>query len=396
MEILLGRNRRPWIMICTVLLTLLTAPGCGRASNVPESLRSPDDVDATVDASRRTAIVMAAEKCGPAVVTINAVQTVKRRVYNPFYSPLWEDFFRDFAPFSSEGPYKEYEQEVPSMGSGFIFDKEGYIMTAEHVVHGADTIEVVLPDGRTFDAEFVGSDYSSDVAVLKIKGDDFPYVELGDSDGIYIGEWAIAVGNPFGNVVASPEPTVSVGVVSAKGRTMKSQGYGGIRVYDDLIQTDASINPGNSGGPLVNALGQAIGINVTIITTSGGSLGIGFAVPINRAREVAADLIEHGNVERAWIGVYVQEVTPGIAEAFGFPDDKGILISDIDEGGPAYRVNLRRGDVITNVNGKDVDTPAEWRRIMEGVKPGETINMKVRRGGVVIDGRVPTEEVPGP
>jgi S1-C subfamily serine protease len=146
----------------------------------------------------------------------------------------------------------------------------------------------------------------------------------------------------------------------------------------------------------VNALGQAIGINVTIITTSGGSLGIGFAVPINRAREVAADLIEHGNVERAWIGVYVQEVTPGIAEAFGFPDDKGILISDIDEGGPAYRVNLRRGDVITNVNGKDVDTPAEWRRIMEGVKPGETIDMKVRRGGVVIDGRVPTEEVPGP
>jgi serine protease Do len=319
MELRFCIKYRPWILLCTVVLTLSAAPGCGGASDVPESLRSTAEVDVDLDASRRTAIVTAAEKCGPAVVTINSVQTIKRRVYNPFYSPLWEDFFRDFMPFGFEGPYREYEQEIPSMGSGFIFDEEGYVMTAEHVVHGADKIEVVLPDGRTYDAEFVGSDYSTDVAVLKIDGDDFPHIELGNSDDVYIGEWAIAVGNPFGYVVASPEPTVSVGVVSAKGRTMKSQGYGGIRVYDGLIQTDASINPGNSGGPLVNALGQAIGINVTIITTSGGSLGIGFAVPINRAREAATDLIEHGKVERAWIGVYVQEVTPELAEAFGFP-----------------------------------------------------------------------------
>jgi serine protease Do len=387
---------RSCVILAAVGLTILSAPGCGGADEVPESLRSVADLDADLDASRRTAIVAAAEKCGPAVVTINSVQTIKRRVYNPFYSPLWEDFFRDFAPFGFEEPFREYEQEIPSMASGFIFDEEGYILTAEHVVHGADTIEVILPDGRTFDAEFIGSDYSTDVAVLKIEGDDFPYIELGDSDDIYIGEWAIAVGNPFGHVVASPEPTVSVGVVSAKGRTMKSEGYGGIRVYDDLIQTDASINPGNSGGPLVNALGQAIGINVTIITTSGGSLGIGFAVPINRAREVARDLIEHGEVERAWIGVYVQEVTPELAEAFGFLDDRGVLISDIDEGGPAYRVNLRRGDVIMNVNGGEVDTPAEWRRTMEGVRPGDSINLTVRRMGTLIDGTVPTEEVPGP
>jgi serine protease Do len=387
-------NSRPWIFLIAVGLALSAAPGCGRAGEVPESLKSGAELDADLDASRRTAIVKAAEKCGPAVVTVNSVQTVKRRVYNPFYSPMWEDFFRDFMPFGE--PYHEYEQEIPSMGSGFIFDKEGYIMTAEHVVHGADKIEVVLPDGRTYDAEFIGSDYSADVAVLKIDGDDFPYIELGDSDDVYIGEWAIAVGNPFGYVVASSEPTVSVGVISAKGRTMKSEGYGGIRVYDDLLQTDASINPGNSGGPLVNAFGQAIGINVTIITTSGGSLGIGFAVPINRARKAAIDLIEHGKVERAWIGVYVQEVTPEIAEAFGFPDDRGVLISDIDEGGPAYRVKLRRGDVIMDVDGTDVDTPVEWNRAMENISPGESVNLTVRRGGVLIDGRVPTEEVPGP
>jgi len=349
------------------------------------------DVTAAVEASRSTALVTASAKCSPAVVTVNTVQTIRRRVFNPFYSPLWQDFFRDFMG----PPYQEFEEDVPSMGSGFIFDPEGYILTAEHVVHGADKIEVTLPDNRTFPATWVGSDYEHDVAVLKIEGEDLPYVELGDSSHLMIGEWAIAIGNPFGHVVESASPTVSVGVISALRRQMKNSGQGGLRFYDDLVQTDASINPGNSGGPLVDALGRAIGVNCTIITTSGGSLGIGFAVPINVARESARRLLAEA-APRAWIGVYLLEVSPSVATALGLPDERGLLIGDIDENAPAAYARLARGDVILEVNGRAVDDAASYEEILRGVKVGETLNLKVRRGGRVMEGKVQTEARPGP
>jgi serine protease Do len=378
-----------------VILILAVFSGSVIAADVPDSLKElPDDggVMSSLDASRRTAIVTASEKASPAVVTVNTIQTVKRRVYNPFYSPFYEDWFSDYF-----GPgYQEYEEEIPSMGSGFIFDEAGYVMTAEHVVHGADEIEVILPDGRAFEAEYVGSDYASDVAVLKIKGDDLPVIELGDSSDLFIGEWVIAIGNPFGNVVADPNPTVSVGVVSATGREMSSGGAGGYRVYDDLIQTDASINPGNSGGPLVNSLGQAIGLNVTIITTSGGSLGIGFAVPINEARDVARDLVAHGGVSRAWIGVYLQEVTPDLVRAMGFDDDRGLLVSDLDENGPAYQAHLRRGDVILEADGEPMLEVKDWNAVMAGMDPGKTVDLMIRRNNTIIKGQVCTGESPGP
>jgi serine protease Do len=348
--------------------------------------------DAAVTASRNTAIVTASAKCSKAVVTINTVQTVRRRVFNPFFSPPWQDFFRDFMG----PPYQEYEEEVPSMGSGFIFDPDGYILTAEHVIHGADKIEVTLPDGRTLEAKWIGSDYEHDVAVLKIEGANFPYVELGDSSDLMIGEWAIAIGNPFGHVVESASPTVSVGVISALNRQMKSAGQGGFRLYDDLVQTDASINPGNSGGPLVNALGQAVGVNVTIITTSGGSLGIGFAVPINVARDAARKLIAEGHTGRAWIGAYLVEVTPAVAKYLGLADEDGLLISDIDENAPAFKVNLRRGDVILAVNGKAVNDVDSYCSIFSEIKPGAAVNLKVRRDGRIMEGKTPTEARPGP
>jgi S1-C subfamily serine protease len=347
---------------------------------------------AGVAASRTNAIVTASAKCSKAVVTVNTVQTVRRRVFNPFFSPRWQDFFRDFMG----PPYQEYEEEVPSMGSGFIFDPDGYILTAEHVIHGADKIEVTLPDDRTLEAKWIGSDYERDVAVLKIEGSNFPYVELGDSSDLMIGEWAIAIGNPFGHVVESASPTVSVGVISALHRQMKSAGQGGLRVYDDLVQTDASINPGNSGGPLVNALGQAVGINVTIITTSGGSLGIGFAVPINVARDAARKVIAESYPGRAWIGAYLIEVTPAVAKYTGLPDEDGLLISDIDENAPAFQANLRRGDVILAVNGKTVNDTDTYFSIFSGIKPGAAVNVKVRRDGQIMDGKVPTEARPGP
>jgi len=361
---------------------------------MPAGLEEPSlaAADAAVTASRSNAIVTASAKCSKAVVTVNTVQTVRRRVFNPFFSPPWQDFFRDFMG----PPYQEYEEEVPSMGSGFIFDPDGYILTAEHVIHGADKIEVTLPDDRTFEAQWIGSDYQHDVAVLKIEGTNFPYIELGDSSDLMIGEWAIAIGNPFGHVVESASPTVSVGVISALNRQMKSAGQGGFRLYGDLVQTDASINPGNSGGPLVNALGQAVGVNVTIITPSGGSVGIGFAVPINVARDAARKLIAEGYPGRAWIGAYLVEVTPAVAKYLGLPDEDGLLISDIDENAPAFKVNLRRGDVILAVNGKTVNDVDSYCAMFSGIQPGAAVNVKVRRDGRVMDGKVPTEACPGP
>ena len=387
------RRLHPLILASALLVPL---GGCGArpGEKTPKSLEPPDSAaaNAAVTASRANALVTAAAKCTPAVVTVDTVQTIRRRVFNPFFSAPWQDFFRDFAPT----PYEDYEEQVPAMGSGFIFDADGYILTAEHVIHGADKIEVTLPDNRKFPATWLGSDYQHDVAVLKIDATGLPAVTLGDSSSALIGEWAIAIGNPFGTVVESPSPTVSVGVVSALHRQMKGGGAGGIRVYDDLIQTDAAINPGNSGGPLVNALGEALGINVTIISTSGGSLGIGFAVPVNDARDVARQLIAESGAPPRWIGAYVMDVTPAVARAFNLPANKGVLVGDLDENGPAFRVNLRRGDVILAVNGREVNTTAAFEEAVAATAAGGTVTLRVNRGGQIIEGKVAVEEQPGP
>lgn len=380
----------------TLVASLLPIPGCAQPAKKDKvaGLEEPSlaAVDAAVTANRVNAIVNASAKCSPAVVTINTVQTVRRRVFNPFFSPFWQEYFRDFMG----PPFQEYEEEIPSMGSGFIFDPKGYVLTAEHVIHGADKIEVTLPDGRTFPAEWLGSDYERDVAVLKVEASGLPFVKLGDSSDLMIGEWAIAIGNPFGHVVASASPTVSVGVISALKRQMKGSGQGGFRVYEDLVQTDASINPGNSGGPLVNALGEAIGVNCTIITTSGGSLGIGFAVPVNVARKAARKIIAQSKEGRAWVGAYLVEVTPTVAKSFGLPNEEGLLVGDIDENAPAYEANIRRGDVILAVNGKKVNDVAGYNKVLAAVTPGTAISLSVRRDGGVMKGKVPTEPRPGP
>ena len=376
--------------------SLLAVPGCAQPAK-KDNVAGLDEpslaaADAAVTASRVNAIVTASAKCSPAVVTVNTVQTVRRRVFNPFFSPFWQDYFRDFMG----PPGQEYEEEVPSMGSGFIFDPKGYVLTTEHIVHGADKIEVTLPDGRTLPAEWLGSDYERDVAVLKVEASDLPFVELGDSSDLMIGEWAIAIGNPFGPIVASASPTVSVGVISALNRQMWGSGQGGFRFYEDLVQTDASINPGNSGGPLVNALGQAVGVNCTIITTSGGSLGIGFAVPVNVAREAARKIIAQSKAGRAWVGAYLVEVTPNVAKSFGLPNEEGLLIGDIDENAPAYEANIRRGDVILEVNGKKVNDVAGYDKALAAVTPGTAVSLSVRRDGRAMKGNVPTEARPGP
>lgn len=389
--------RRPFGAAISVafVASLLPIPGCAQPAKKGDvaGLEEPSlaAADAAVTASRVNAIVTASTKCSPAVVTVNTVQTVRRRTI-PFFGPSWQDFFRDF----TGAPYQEYEEEIPSMGSGFIFDPKGYVLTTEHVVHGADKIEVTLADGRTLPAEWLGSDYERDVAVLKVEGPDLPFVELGNSSDLMIGEWAIAIGNPFGHVVASASPTVSVGVISALNRQMWGSGQGGFRFYEDLVQTDASINPGNSGGPLVNALGRAVGVNCTIITTSGGSLGIGFAVPVNVAREAARKIIAQSKTGGAWIGAYLVEVTPTVAKSFGLPNEEGLLIGDIDENAPAYEANIRRGDVILEVNGKKVNDVAGYDKTLAAVTPGTAVSLSVRREGRIMKGKVPTEARPGP
>ena len=282
---------------------------------------------ADVSASRRTAIVTAAQRVSPAVVTVSVISTRVMRV-DPFGGALHDEFFDRFFP------QQQYRQRVPSMGSGFIVDGAGLVITNEHVVHEADDIKVTLSDGRQLGAKVIGSTPIYDLAVLQVEGKGLPAAPLGDSDRILVGEWAIAIGSPFGYLLNDTQPTVTAGVVSATHRDVKSDATS-TGVYKDMIQTDAAINPGNSGGPLVNADGEVIGINAFIFTPSGGSIGLGFAIPINLAKRILAEIRQYGRVRQAYPGMTVQEVTAGLARRLGYADEGGLVVTRVDDSGPA-------------------------------------------------------------
>ncbi len=325
-----------------------------------------------ITASRRNAIVRAAEKAGPAVVSISVISTrvVAERapfLEDPFFGEFWREFFMP----------RYYKEKVQSLGSGFIVDSRGYIVTNEHVVHGAEVIKVTLSDGRVYDAEIVGTDERRDIALLKIDADSLPVAELGNSDSLYIGEWVIAIGNPFGYLLEDLEPTVTVGVVSALHRTYKGRGE---RIYRDMIQTDAAINPGNSGGPLVNSLGQVIGVNTFIITASGGNEGIGFAIPINLVKKFIPEFIKYGKVRESYIGVTVQNLTDEIREGLDYSKRWGVVVVSVDEGGP-FHSKLSEGDVIEEVNGRRIYNEGDWEDVTYGLIPGEKLRMKIYRDG---------------
>ena len=325
----------------------------------------------TVEGTRRTALVNAAEKVGPAVVSISVISTevVASSPFfeDPFFGQFWREFF----------PPRYYKQEIRSLGSGVIIDSEGDIVTNEHVVHNAEKIKVTLPDGRTFDGNLVGSDERLDIALLRIKGEDLPSAKLGNSDSLLIGEWSIAIGNPFGYLLEDLEPTVTVGVISAVHRTFKG---GGERVYRDMIQTDAAINPGNSGGPLVNALGEVIGINTFIITKSGGSEGIGFAIPINTVKKIVRELKSYGKVREGYLGVSIQSMTDEIREGIGYPHIWGVIVTEVDPSGPAGRI-LKEGDVIESVNGRKLYNEGDWDDVTYALFPSDLIDVLVFRDG---------------
>jgi serine protease Do len=328
--------------------------------------QQPDVAD-----SRRNAIVRAIERAAPAVVSVNVI--VEQRP-NPFGSDFWDLFAL---------PVPRY-RKVDSIGSGFIFDREGHILTNYHVVEGADYLDsVTLPDGRTLKVQLVGADKRTDLAVLKAEGSGFPYVELGDSSDLIIGEWVIAIGNPYGGLIRDPVPSVTVGVISATNRRVSPKVGDGERLYQNMIQTDAAINPGNSGGPLVNAKGQVIGVNTMIFSPSGGSIGLGFAIPINRARRVAEEIIRFGRRREPWPGFHVQDVAamPEALRRVGPQSDSGCVVTEILKNSPAYQAGLRPGDVIVSVNGEPIRTAVEIDYAIWDLFIGDTATLTVYRDG---------------
>jgi serine protease Do len=355
--------------------------------------------DGAIESLRQTSKAFAevAKEVSPAVVFIQIEKTIQQpdvQFFAPFGqgSPFGDDFFKHF--FGAPGPDTPQHfqpaprQRIVGQGSGFIISKDGYILTNNHVVGDADKVSVKLLDGREFTAKTIGADPHSDVAVIKIDADDLPTLELGDSDAIDVGEWVVAIGNPFGL-----SHTLTVGVVSAKGRSSI-----GIADYENFIQTDAAINPGNSGGPLVDLDGKVVGMNTAIFSQSGGYMGIGFAIPINMAKSIKDQLIQTGSVVRGYLGIIIQELTPELAQSFGMKDQKGILVAQVSEDSPAEKAGLKQGDVIIEFNGKAVDQVGPFRNAVALEKPGAKENITILRNGsrkvlAVTIGMLPDKEV---
>ncbi len=326
-----------------------------------------------ISSSRRTAIVAAAQRVSPAVVSVSVV--AQRRVRtDPFGGVFPDEFWERFYP------PMEYRERIPGLGSGVIVDAKGLVITNEHVVRDAEQITVTLTDGRQLPARVLGASPTYDLAVLKLESGRLPAAPLGDSDQLVVGEWAIAIGNPFGFLLNDTQPTVTAGVISATRRDIKSEVTEG-GVYKNMIQTDAAINPGNSGGPLVNGDGQVIGINTFIFTRGGGSLGIGFAIPINLARRVVDEIERYGRVRAAWPGMQVQEVTPYLARRLGYSELGGLVVSRVVPDGPADRGGVRVVDRIRRVNGQVVNSVNDAQRSIYGARVGDRLGLDIERGG---------------
>lgn len=305
----------------------------------------------------------AVEPAAKAVVNVYTAKVITRKRHPLLDDPLFKQFFGN-----QLGPRKRLQT---SLGSGVIVSKQGYVLTNNHVITGADEIQVLLQDGRSAKAKLVGADKDTDLAVLHIKLDDLPVLPLGSSDNLRVGDVALAIGDPFG-----VGQTVTLGIISATGRSQL-----GINRYEDFIQTDAAINPGNSGGALINAWGELIGINTAIYSRSGGSQGIGFAIPVSLAKNVMQQIIEQGHVERGWLGIEAQDITPQLAESFGLEGTHGMLIAGVLRGGPADNASIKPGDVIEKINGKDVENARSAMAFIAQLGPNEELVIQGSREG---------------
>ena len=327
-------------------------------------------------------IVNVASSVGKAVVSISAV--VKEKVGGRFgfgspFEGLEGDYFRGFfEDFFGEGLEREYKRM--GLGSGVIIDREGYILTNEHVISGASEVKVKLSDGREFDAQVKGTDKRTDLAVIKIKAKRLPIAKLGNSANLKIGQWVIAIGNPFGPYIENPEPTVTVGVISALHRYLPALGRREAS-YDDLIQTDAAINPGNSGGPLVNLKGEIIGINTAIITTSGGYQGLGFATPIAKAKRILDKLIKGEKILYGWLGVNIQDLNDDLRNYFEIKEKEGVIVLKVYKNSPAEKGGLKEGDLILAFDNKPVGAIRDLIKMVSSLEVGKRVPIKILRSG---------------
>lgn len=350
---LAGRVRAAAIVLVIALSVLFSLQSTGLARTAPDSFAE------------------LAERLLPSVVNISTTQTTEGQpgIEVPVVPPgsPFEDFFKEF--FERNQP-RQRQKRATSLGSGFVLDAQGYVVTNNHVIQDADEISVILQDESRLEAKVIGRDPKTDIAVLKVDpSDKLKPIRFGDSDQSRVGDWVVAIGNPFGF-----GGSVSAGIISARGRDINAG------PYDDFLQTDAAINRGNSGGPIFNLQGEVIGIATAIFSPSGGSIGIGFAIPANSARPVIEQLIKHGAVRRGWLGVRIQSVTEEIAETLGLKSATGALVASVIDNGPAKKADIRAGDVIVEFDGKPIDQMRRLPRIVAETDVGKTVDVKVWRG----------------
>ena len=349
------------------------------------------DGDAAVTTGRRNAIVRATERVSPAVVSINAIQ--HRTVTRTLVPRGWE-YFERFYP--GMFPRRAFRQDVANLGSGVVVSSDGFILTNVHVVENADELVVALHDGHQYQAEVLEAVPTWDLALIKLVDppEDLPVAPLAAEDAeLHIGEWAVAIGSPFGYLLADTQPTVTVGVISALNRDIKNTGTEG-QTFLGMIQTDAAINPGNSGGPLINSLGEVIGINTFIFTESGGSIGLGFAVPVARAQWIIREVREYGYFRRAYVGFGIVEVNELIAQSLGLPSTDGFVVRDVIDGSPAHKAGLRPYDVITSINGVELNDADTFNRLVYEAKVGTRLDFEAYREGESFSGTIELEEDP--
>ena len=349
------------------LYVLLINPDLLRNNGtVVEVVESPQQTDSALAQQVQTdewngpvSYANAVEKAAPAVVNSHTAKIITHRVHPLLKDPIFQKFFGDrFA--------KARKEIQTSLGSGVLTSNRGHVLTNNHVIEGADQIQVLLADGRSARAEVVGTDLDTDLAVLHINTNDLPSIVIGDSHRLRVGDVVLAIGNPFG-----VGQTVTSGIISATGRD-----HLGITAYEDFIQTDAAINPGNSGGALINTRGELIGINSAIYSKTGGSMGIGFAIPISLAKGVMTQIIENGYVIRGWLGIEAQDMTPQLAKSIGLPFKQGMRISMIIKNGPAAKAGLLSGDIVVAINGKPVEETSEVMKTISRQKPGTLIELQ--------------------
>ncbi len=347
----------------------------GRVINSPvnkQLLVSQNQIQDDINNSRKNIITNTVERASPAVVGINVIEI--RQYRDPFSYFFDDPFFRQFF-----GDRRNYSQRVQGLGSGFIISPDGYIITNDHVAGNASAITVTMTDGSHHKAEIIGTDPVSDICLLKIDGEDLTYLELGNSDDVIIGEWVIALGNPFGLFDLNDQPTVTVGVISAKGMNLEPLNN---RYYINMLQTDAAINGGNSGGPLVNSVGQVIGMNTLIFTAGGsqGNIGLGFAIPINKVRRIVTELKEKGFIERDFqIGMSIQSIDEGIARYYDLNNTRGVIVTRVQPNSPADKADIRAGDIITEIEGYKINNEKVLFGAFQEFRVNQTIKVHIIR-----------------